>query len=142
MRGDQVTDKNLCLSMLNQLKWDAVGLTNKVLETSDVNLRQDYISVLDRTFAEQKNLYDLANQYGWHQPIMAVQGAVNQVQADIQKMVNEQQQSMASMHQQAQYQATQTPYQQAGYQNANTYSPVYYNQQQQTGAVSHQNFGS
>ncbi|AEG60183.1 spore coat protein [Desulforamulus ruminis] len=138
MRGDQVTDKNLCMAMLNHLKWDAVCLTNKILECSDQSLRQDYINVLDRTFAEQKSLYDLANQHGWHQPMMANQNLVSQVQSDVQKLSSEQQQSMSTIHQQAQYQGIQN--QQAGYQNQQSYSPVFYNQQQQSGGSFQQNY--
>ncbi|MDO7787468.1 spore coat protein [Desulforamulus aquiferis] len=110
MKQDQVTDKNLCMSMINQLKWDATCLTQKILETSDQQLRQDYINVLDRTFAEQKQLYDLANQYGWHQPMMADQSMISKVQSGLHNLSNEIQQSMMSIHhQQAQQQGIQAP---------------------------------
>ncbi|SHE42640.1 spore coat protein [Desulforamulus putei] len=105
MHGDQVTDKNLCLALINQLKWDAVCLTSKILECDDDRLRQDYINILNRTFAEQKQAFDFAKQHGWYQPMLAEQTMIGQVQSDTQKMVNEIQQSMMTMHQQAQYQA-------------------------------------
>lgn len=111
MKQDQVTDKNLCLAMLNQLKWDATCLTQRILEVGDQQLRQDYINVLDRTFAEQKQLYDIANQYGWHQPMMADQNMINQVKSDLQNLSNDIQQSMVSIHHQAQYQGIQDQYQ-------------------------------
>ncbi|ABO50455.1 Coat F domain protein [Desulforamulus reducens MI-1] len=133
MQGDQVTDKNLCLAMLNQLKWDASCLTSKILECSDAQLRQDYINILNRTFEEQVQVYNFANQQGWHKPMMAEQNMVTQVQSGAQKMLNEQQQSMATQHQQAQYQAIQNQpnmlnnNQGVGYQ---TYAQPYYNPQQ------------
>ncbi|MCL5289491.1 MAG: spore coat protein [Bacillota bacterium] len=112
MRGDQVTDKNLCMALINQMKWDAACLTQRIVECDDEHLRQDYINVLNRTFAEQKQAYNYANQQGWHQPMLAEQSMINQVQSDTQKMANEIQQSMMTMHRQAQSQAIQTPQQQ------------------------------
>lgn len=138
MKQEQVTDKNLCMAMINQLKWDATCLTQKVLETSDQQLRQDYINVLDRTFIEQKQLYDLANQYGWHQPMMAEQSMVSKVQNSLQNMSNEIQQSMISIHhQQAQHQGIESPAFQntmdfgQGITNSLNYQANAYNQQQQ-----------
>ncbi len=137
MRSDQVTDKILCMALINQLKWDAVCLTSKILECDDNKLRQDYINVLNRTFAEQKQAYDYANQQGWHQPMMAEQTMISQVQSDVQKMITEIQQSMMTMHQQAQNQAIQPPQQQTmmnmgqgmgTFQNYNM--PTFGNQQQ------------
>ncbi|MEG6521726.1 spore coat protein [Desulfotomaculum sp. 1211_IL3151] len=112
MQGDQVTDKNLCLSMLNELKFNATCLTSRILECADQQLRQDYMHALNQTFDEQMQVYNLAHQQGWYKPMQAEQNMISQVQNSAQKMMTEQQQSMMTQHHQAQYQATQAPYQQ------------------------------
>lgn len=117
MYQDQVTDKNLCLAIINQLKWSATCLTGKILECADEQLRQDYMQILNRTFAEQKQAFDFAHQHGWYQPMMADQQMIGQVQSDTQKLMMEQQQSMGTMHQIAQYQGTQVPQGMNNYQN-------------------------
>ncbi|GAB6180720.1 hypothetical protein JCM14036_20390 [Desulfotomaculum defluvii] len=135
MQGDQVTDKNLCLAMLNELKWNASSLTSNILECSNEQLRQEYINILNQTFDQQKQVFDFAHQQGWYKPMMAEQNMINQVQNGAQKMINEQQQSMLTQQHQMQYQATQVPFQQnmlnqnqgMSYQS---YSQPNYNQQQ------------
>lgn len=107
-----MTDKNLCLAILNELKWNATCLTSNILECSDQQLRQDYINILNQTFDEQMQVFNFAYQQGWHKPMQAEQNMISQVQSSAQNMVTEQQQSMMTQHHQAPYQATQAPYQQ------------------------------
>ena len=127
MYQDQVTDKNLCLAVINQLKWSATCLTGKILECADEQLRQDYMQLLNRTFAEQKQAFDFAHQHGWYQPMMADQQMIGQVQSDTQKLMMEQQHSMGTMHQMAQYQGIQTPQGMNNYQQSFT-NPTMQNQ--------------
>ncbi|AEF94325.1 Coat F domain protein [Desulfotomaculum nigrificans CO-1-SRB] len=148
MRGDQVTDKTLCLAMLNELKWTATCLTNKILECADPQLRQDYIHVLNRTFTEQKSVFDFAHQQGWYKPTMAEQTQINKLQQAMPTMIQEQQQSMASIHQQAQHQAIQTTgyamnNMNQGMVNYQDYmTPAYYtNNQTNYGGIYQQNYG-
>ncbi|AQS59315.1 spore coat protein [Desulforamulus ferrireducens] len=120
MYQDQVTDKNLCLALINQLKWSATCLTGKILECADDQLRQEYMQILNRTFAEQKRVFDFAHQQGWYQPMMAEQQMIGQVQSDTQKLMMEQQHSMGNMHQIAQQQSIQSQGM-YNYQNQNHY---------------------
>ncbi|MTI79426.1 MAG: spore coat protein [Firmicutes bacterium] len=86
---DQIRDKDLASAMLNDLKFTCECLGQKILETSNTQLRQNYINILSESYNEQNQLYSLMSQRGWHQPMMANQQDVSQVTNQIMKMQNE-----------------------------------------------------
>lgn len=125
MQGNQITDKNIALSMLDDLKFTANCLNGKILEAADDQLRRDYMSTLERTYQLQKQVWNLAHQRGWYQPMMAEQQQITSAQNQIRKTDAEMHQfinSTAGMNQQSgMYQQSQYNYQTPNYQQQTYY---------------------
>ncbi|MEG6615695.1 spore coat protein [Peptococcaceae bacterium 1198_IL3148] len=101
---DNIEDKDLALAMLNDLKFTCQCLNQKILETSNLQLRQNYINILNETFNEHKQLFDLMTQRGWYQPMMAPPQQHNQIITKISNTQNEVMQTVNATGYQPQYQ--------------------------------------
>ncbi|MBM7854464.1 spore coat protein CotF [Desulfohalotomaculum tongense] len=114
---DQIRDKDLAFAMLNDLKSTCECITQKILETSNEQLRQSYLNVLHETFNEHKQLYNMMSQRGWYKPMMAKPDEINQISSHIMSMQNEINQTINAVnYQQQHYGGTQYNYQPGYYQ--------------------------
>ena len=57
-----ITEKEILNVLLDQHKLCASSLTNFVLESSNQNLRNDATSILNKTFQNQKQIFDIMSQ--------------------------------------------------------------------------------
>ncbi|NMB95672.1 MAG: spore coat protein [Clostridiaceae bacterium] len=78
-----ITEKEILNVLLDQHKLCASSLTNFVLESSNQNLRNDATSILNKTFQNQKQIFDIMSQKGWYKPQVANQQSISQVQQEI-----------------------------------------------------------
>ena len=74
MPNISISDQDIANVILSQSKLGATSLTNLVLESTSIPLRNDVSSILQNTFTHQKQVFDLMSQKGWYQ----VQTASNQ----------------------------------------------------------------
>jgi spore coat protein CotF len=63
---NNIGDKEIVTTLLNEHKLCASSLTNLILESSSQNIRNDTANLLNRTFQHQKQLFDLMIQKGWY----------------------------------------------------------------------------
>jgi spore coat protein CotF len=99
----QTKDKDLTFSMLNDLKYTCDCLNQKILETSNMQLRQNYINILNETFIEHKQLFDIMTHRGWYQPQVAEQQELTQFINKISTMQIQGVQTMNAAQYQQQY---------------------------------------
>lgn len=85
----QIRDKDMAFTMLNNLKYTCDCINTKLLETSNMQLRQSYINILNETYNEQKQLFDIMSQRNWYQPTMAQQQELSQAASRINNMQGE-----------------------------------------------------
>jgi spore coat protein F len=85
-----ISDKDIMNVLLSEYKLAATSITNLVLESADQQLRNDATAVLTKTFAHQKQIFDLMSQKGWYQ----VQNASAQDISRVQQEMNTAQASM------------------------------------------------
>lgn len=111
---DQIRDKDLAFAMLNDLKFTCDCINQKILEASNMQLRQQYLNILNETYSEQKQLFDLMQQRGWYKTMNANQQELSQISNSINTMQNEMMQQTG--YQQQYY---QQPYGQGMYQRNN-----------------------
>ncbi len=78
-------DKEIATILLNTHKLSASALTNLVLESSDQNVRQDTMQILNTTFQHQKMIWDYMNTKGFYQVEMAPQQDIIKAQQQLQQ---------------------------------------------------------
>ncbi len=90
---NKFTDKEIMYTLLNEHKLCASSLTNLILESSDINLRNDASGILNRTFQHQKNIFDILSSKGWYttsqasqQDLTAAKQEVSKIQSSINVM--------------------------------------------------------
>lgn len=80
---NKITEKEIMNVLLDQHKLCASSLTNLVLESSNQNLRNDAINVLNKTFQHQKQIFDIMSQKGWYKTQPASQQSLSQAQQEL-----------------------------------------------------------
>lgn len=83
-----LSDRDIAFSLLNSLKLQATALTNLVLESTNNALRREAMSVLNRIFDHQKQIFDFLSQKGWYPVEMAKQEDITKAQRDVQTIQN------------------------------------------------------
>lgn len=78
----QITDKEIVNILLDEHKLAASTLTNLILESSNQNLRNDTMNMLNKTFQHQKQLFDIMTQKGWYQTQNANQSDIMRAQQE------------------------------------------------------------
>jgi len=78
-----ITDREIANVLLNEHKLCASSLTNLILESSNQNLRNDAINLLNRTFQHQKQIFDIMAQKGWYQVQNANPQEISKAQQDV-----------------------------------------------------------
>ena len=59
--------KDILNVLLAGHKLAATGYSTLVLESANQNLRSDVTQILEKTFKQQKNIFDIMSQKGWYQ---------------------------------------------------------------------------
>ena len=80
---NSLNDKDILNVLLAGHKLAATGYSTLVLESANQNLRNDVTSILERTFEQQKNIFDVMSQKGWY----PVQSATTTEISNAQKQV-------------------------------------------------------
>lgn len=83
-----LSDRDIAFSLLNAMKLQAMALTNLILESSNNALRKETVSILNRIFEHQKQIFDFLYQKGWYPVEMAKQDDITKAQRDIQTIQN------------------------------------------------------
>ena len=74
----QFSEQNVLQMALNDSKLMAGSLNNYILESSDDQLRRDYMTVLGDVYSQQKQIFDIMEQKGYYQTQAATPQAINQ----------------------------------------------------------------
>ncbi len=64
---NSLNDKDILNVLLAGHKLAATGYSTLVLESANQNLRSDVTQILEKTFKQQKNIFDIMSQKGWYQ---------------------------------------------------------------------------
>jgi spore coat protein F len=83
---NNLSDKEITQTLLNEHKLCASSLTNLVLESSNQSLRNDAAGILNRTFQHQKNIFDLMSQKGWYSTQQASQQEIATAKQEVSKI--------------------------------------------------------
>ena len=75
----QFSEQNMLQMALNDSKLMAGSLNNYILESSDEQLRRDYMTVLGDVYGQQKQIFDIMEQKGYYQTQAASPQAINKV---------------------------------------------------------------
>jgi spore coat protein CotF len=65
-QGTQFADRDILQLALNESKHTAEALNTFILETSNEQLRRDYMTVLGDVYNQQKQVFDLMQQKGFY----------------------------------------------------------------------------
>lgn len=80
-QGMQFADKDILQLALNESKHTAEALNSFILESSNEQLRRDYMTVLGDVYNQQKQVYDLMQQKGFYNVENATTQQIAQVQS-------------------------------------------------------------
>ena len=61
-----LNDKDILNVLLAGHKLAATGYSTLVLESANQTLRNDVTNMLEKTFKQQKNIFDVMSQKGWY----------------------------------------------------------------------------
>ncbi|MBP2631236.1 MAG: Coat domain protein [Firmicutes bacterium] len=78
-QASQFSEQNILQMALNDSKLTAASLNNYILESSDEQLRRDYMTVLGDVYSQQKQIFDIMEQKGYYQTQQASPQAINKV---------------------------------------------------------------
>lgn len=78
-----LNDKDILNVLLAGHKLAATGYSTLVLESANQNLRSDVTTILEKTFEQQKNIFDVMSKNGWY----PVQSATTTEISNAQKQV-------------------------------------------------------
>jgi spore coat protein CotF len=78
-QANQFSEQNILQVALNDSKLMAASLNNYILESSDDQLRRDYMTVLGDVYGQQKQIFDMMEQKGYYQTQTASPQAINRV---------------------------------------------------------------
>ena len=87
-QGTQFADRDILQLALNESKHTAEALNTFILETSNEQLRRDYMTVLGDVYNQQKQVFDLMQQKGFY----SVENATSQQLAQAQSKFSTQMQ--------------------------------------------------
>lgn len=87
-QAQQFSEQNVLQIALNDTKLMAASLNNYILESSDDQLRRDYMTVLGDVYSEQKQIFDIMEQKGYYQTQQATPQAVNQAKQKFMSSAN------------------------------------------------------
>lgn len=62
-----ISDQDLANIILTQTKMSATSMTNLILESASDTLRRDATNILQSTFTNQQEVFDIMSQKGWYQ---------------------------------------------------------------------------
>lgn len=79
-QGTQFADKDILQLALNESKHTAEALNSFILESTNEQLRRDYMTVLGDVYNQQKQVYDLMQQKGFYNVENATAQQIAQVQ--------------------------------------------------------------
>ena len=63
---NSLIDKDILNVLLAGHKLAATGYSTLVLESANQTLRNDVTNILEKTFKQQKNIFDVMSQKGWY----------------------------------------------------------------------------
>ena len=63
---NNLNDKDILNVLLSGHKLAATGYSTLVLESANQTLRNDVTNILEKTFKQQKNIFDVMSQKGWY----------------------------------------------------------------------------
>lgn len=78
-----ISDKEILNVLLDEHKLSASAITNLVLESSNESIRNDATGVLNTTFKQQKQIFDLLTQKGFYQTQNADQQSLTRAQQEL-----------------------------------------------------------
>lgn len=70
---NSLNDKDILNVLLAGHKLAATSYSTLVLESANPTLRNDVTSILEKTFKQQKNIFDVMSQKGWY-PVQNASG--------------------------------------------------------------------
>lgn len=79
-QGQQLTDCDALQLALNECKHLAQSLNTYILETTNDQLRRDYMTVLGNVYSHQKEVFDMMQQKGFYNVKNANPQAIAQAQ--------------------------------------------------------------
>ncbi|WP_378956578.1 spore coat protein [Pelosinus sp. sgz500959] len=80
-QGTQFADKDILQLALNESKHTAEALNSFILESTNEQLRRDYMTVLGDVYNQQKQVFDLMQQKGFYSVENATAQQISQVQS-------------------------------------------------------------
>lgn len=80
-QGTQFSEKDILQVVLNESKFCAESLNFAILESSNEQLRRDYMTILGDVYSQQKQVFDLMQQKGFYNVQNATSQQISQVQS-------------------------------------------------------------
>lgn len=80
-QGKQFADRDILQLALNESKHTAEALNSFILETTNEQLRRDYMTVLGDVYNQQKQVFDLMQQKGFYSVENATAQQISQAQS-------------------------------------------------------------
>jgi len=80
-QGVKFADRDILQIALNESKHTAEALNSFILETSNEQLRRDYMTVLGDVYNQQKQVFDLMQQKGFYNVENATAAQIAQAQS-------------------------------------------------------------
>lgn len=80
-QGTQFAEKDILQLALNESKHTAESINSFILESSNEQLRRDYMTILGDVYSQQKQLFDLMQQKGFYSIENATPQQITQVQS-------------------------------------------------------------
>ncbi len=80
-QGGQFADRDILQLALNESKHTAEALNSFILESSNEQLRRDYMTVLGDIYSQQKQVFDLMQQKGFYSVENATSQQIAQAQS-------------------------------------------------------------
>lgn len=80
-QGTQFADRDILQLALNESKHTAEALNSFILESSNEQLRRDYMTVLGDVYNQQKQVFDLMQQKGFYTPENATAQQISQAKS-------------------------------------------------------------
>ena len=85
-QGMQFADKDILQLALNESKHAAETLNASILESSNEQLRRDYMTILGDIYNQQKQIFDMMQQKGYYKMQNASEQEISQAQSKFNQM--------------------------------------------------------
>ncbi|MDW7652165.1 MAG: spore coat protein [Bacillota bacterium] len=80
----KLTDQDIAQCLLKDEKYMCSMVNNAILESTNENLRRDWMTCLQNSYRVQKEVFNTMSQKGWYQPAKADTQQMTKAQSEFQ----------------------------------------------------------